>query len=57
MKFLTVLLISIAAFVCTEVTSNPIQIQNNNIGDITAIKIEINGEITNVVNQVGCHCL
>ncbi|CRK88622.1 CLUMA_CG002343, isoform A [Clunio marinus] len=51
MKFLTVLLISITAFVCTAVTANPVQIKNNNVGDITAIKIDINGRITSVVNQ------
>lgn len=53
MKLLTVLLISIAALACTEVTADPIQISNNNIGDITSVKIDINGKITSVINQVG----
>jgi hypothetical protein len=53
MRFLTVLLISLVAFAYTGVTAGPVQITNNNIGDITAVKIEINGKITSVVNQVG----
>lgn len=50
MKLLTVLLISLAALACTE--ANPNQIRNNNVGDITAIRIDINGKITSVINQV-----
>jgi hypothetical protein len=54
MKLLTLLLISLAALAWTEVTADPIQISNNNIGDITSVKIDINGKIKSVVNQVGC---
>lgn len=52
MKTLTVLLISLAALACSLVTADPIQISNNNIGEITSVKIDINGKITSVVNQV-----
>ena len=37
MKVLTVLLISRAAFACTEVPAHPAQTLNNNIGDITDV--------------------
>jgi hypothetical protein len=53
MKFLTALLICSSALLCiSEVASSPIQINNNNMGDVTSIKIDINGEIHNVVNVV-----
>ncbi|KAG5673026.1 hypothetical protein PVAND_003104 [Polypedilum vanderplanki] len=51
MKFLTVLLIFSVALLCiSEVVSSPIQIKNNNMGDVTSIKIDINGEIHNIIN-------
>lgn len=53
MKFLTVLLISLAVILAQEVTANPVQVANNNIGDIRVVKIDINGTITNIINQVG----
>lgn len=53
MKFLTVLLIFLASLACTEVLADTVQIMENNIGDITAVKIDINGKITSVINQVG----
>lgn len=53
MKFLTVLLISLASLACTEILADPVQITKNNIGDITAVEIDINSKITSVINQVG----
>lgn len=53
MKFLTVLLISLAVILAQEVTANPVQVRNNNIGDIRVVEIDINGTITNIINQVG----
>jgi hypothetical protein len=63
MKFLTVLLIWSGALLCiSEVVSSPIQINNNNMGDVTSIKLDINGKIHSVINVVSnkqkivCRC-